>query len=62
MNPLVSTFTTSAVHVWEAVTVLAAAVVFRDMPEQALKTQRATLDGHTQRDIGVEPGSITWLH
>ena len=61
MNLMVSTLANGTVHVWEAA-VVAAAIACRSTPNQTTKTRRTTLDTVTLKDIGVEPGSITWMH
>jgi hypothetical protein len=61
MNPLVSTLADGTVHVWEAA-VVAAAIAFRATPNQTTKTRQSNLDTWTLKDIGVEPGTITWMH
>jgi hypothetical protein len=61
MNHLVSTLADGTVHIWEAAAVVAAAIAFRGTPNQTTKTRQAELDTWTLKDIGVEPGAITWM-
>jgi hypothetical protein len=60
MNTLVSTLTDGTVHVWE-VAIVAVAFAFRETSHHTAKTRQATPDSWTLKDIGVEPGSITWV-
>ena len=59
MNPLFSTIGNGTVQIWEAVALMAVAAV--RVPPPRRKRREAQLDGWTLKDIGVEPGSITWL-
>jgi hypothetical protein len=59
MNPLLSTFANGTVQIWEAALCMAAATVH--VPPPRKKRRDAQLDSSTLKDIGVEPGSITWL-
>mgnify|MGYP001823434310 FL=1 len=59
MYPLFSTFANGTVQIWEAALCMAAATVH--VPPPRRKRRDAQLDSCTLRDIGVEPGSITWL-
>lgn len=61
MNHLVSTLADGTVHVWEAA-VVAAAIAIRGTSNQTNKTRQMKLHTTTLKDIGVEPGSITWMH
>lgn len=61
MNALVSTIATGTVQVWEAAALAAAAVAIQVTPREPSRKRRAHVDSHTLRDVGVEPGSITWL-
>jgi len=61
MNHLVSTLADGTVHVWDAA-VVAAAIAFRGTLNQTTKTRQTKLHTKTLKDIGVEPGSITWMH
>ncbi len=59
MNPLLSTIANGTVQIWEAAALMAAATVRLPPPRRSLRD--AQLDSRTLKDIGVEPGSITWL-
>ena len=59
MSPLFSTIGNGTVQIWEAAALMAAATV--RVPPPRKKRRAAQLDGRTLKDIGVEPGSITWL-
>ena len=59
MNPLVTTIANGAVQIWEAVALMAAAVI-PEIPRRS-EPRHVELDNQTKRDIGIEPGSITWL-
>ena len=60
MNPLLSTFANGTVQIWEAAVLMMAAAAVHAAPPST-KRRRAELDSRTLKDIGVEPGSITWL-
>jgi hypothetical protein len=59
MFTLFSTITNGTVQIWEAAALMAAETVRVAPPRK--KRRDAELDGRTLKDIGVEPGSITWL-
>jgi hypothetical protein len=59
MFTLFSTITNGTVQVWEAAALMAAATVRAPPPRR--KRRAAQLGRSTLKDIGVEPGSITWL-
>jgi hypothetical protein len=59
MHPVFSTITNGTVQFWEAAALMAAATVH--VPPPLRKRRDAQLDSRTLKDIGVEPGSITWL-
>ena len=59
MGPLFSTIANGTVQFWEAALCMAAATVH--VPPPRRKRRDAQLDSGTLKDIGVEPGSITWL-
>ena len=59
MSPLVSTIANGTVQIWGAAVLMAAAAV--RVPAPRKKRCAAQLDRRTLKDIGVEPGSITWL-
>jgi hypothetical protein len=58
MTPFFSTITNGTVQFWAAALMVAAAV---RVPPPRKKRGAAQLDSQTLKDIGVEPGSITWL-
>ena len=58
MSPLFSTIGNGTVQIWEAALLMAVAAVRVPPPK---KRRDAQLDSRTLKDIGVEPGSITWL-
>jgi hypothetical protein len=59
MSPLFSTIGNGTVQIWEAALLVAAATV--RVPPPRKKRRAAQLDSRTLKDIGVEPGSITWM-
>jgi hypothetical protein len=59
MNPLLSTIANGTVQIWEAAICMAVSTVH--VPPPRRKRRDAQLDSSTLKDIGVEPGSITWL-
>ena len=59
MTPLFSTIANGTVQIWEAAMLMAAAAVH--VPPPRKKRRAPQLDDRTLKDIGVEPGSITWL-
>ena len=59
MSPLFSTIGNGTVQIWEAAMLMAAAAV--RVPPPRNKRRAAQLDSRTLKDIGVEPGSITWI-
>ena len=59
MGPLFSTIGNGTVQIWEAAMLMAAATV--RVPPPRKKRRAAQLDSRTLKDIGVEPGSITWM-
>ena len=61
MNTFISSFATGTVQAWEAATLVVAAVAIRVIPRDTHKSRHANVDRHTLQDIGVEPGSITWI-
>ena len=59
MNSFVATIADGTVQIWEAALLMAAAAVRVPPPR---KTRRdVQVDSRTLTDIGVEPGSITWM-
>ena len=60
MSPLFSTIGNGTVQLWEAAVLMAAATSVHAPPPRK-KRRAAQLDSRTLEDIGVEPGSITWL-
>ena len=61
MNLLVSTLANGTVHVWEAAAFVATAIAIRGTRNQTNETRQTKLDSGILKDIGVEPGSITWM-
>ena len=65
MNPLVNSIASGTVQIWEALAVVAVALVPVGSREAVRagrpKARHVELDRHTRRDIGLEPGSITWI-
>ena len=59
MSPLFSTIGNGTVQIWEAAALMAVAAV--RMPPPRKKRRAEQLDNRTLKDIGVEPGSITWM-
>ena len=59
MSPLFSTIANGTVQIWEATALMVAAAV--RVPPPRNKRRAAQLDSRTLKDIGVEPGSITWM-
>ena len=59
MTPLFSTIANGTVQIWEAAALMAVAAV--RMPPPRKKRRAEQLDNRTLKDIGVEPGSITWM-
>ena len=59
MNSFVATIADGTVQIWEAAALMAAATV--RVPPPRRKQRDPQLDNRTLKDIGVEPGSITWL-
>ena len=59
MSPLFSTIGNGTVQIWEAAFLMAAAAA--RVPPPHNKRRAAQLDSRTLKDIGVEPGSITWM-
>ena len=59
MSPLFSTIGNGTVQIWEAALLMAAAAV--RVPPPRKERRPAQLDSRTLKDIGVEPGSITWM-
>ena len=60
MYPLFSTIGNGTVQIWEAAVLMMAAATVQARPPRN-KRRDAQLDSRTLKDIGVEPGSITWL-
>ena len=59
MSPLFSTIGNGTVQIWEAALLIAAAAV--RVPPPSKERRAAQLDSRTLKDIGIEPGSITWM-
>jgi hypothetical protein len=60
MYPLFSTIANGTVQIWEAAIFMAAATSVHAPPPRK-KRRAAQLDSRTLKDIGVDPGSITWI-
>ena len=61
MYPLFSTIASGTVQIWEAAMIMAAATSVHAPAPRKKKRRDEQLDSRTLKDIGVEPGSITWL-
>jgi hypothetical protein len=61
MSPLFSTIANGTVQIWEAAMLMAAATSVHAPAPRDKNHRDAQLDNRTLKDIGVEPGSITWL-
>ena len=61
MYPLFSTIANGTVQIWEAAILMAAAASVHAPQPRKKKRRDAQLDSRTFKDIGVEPGSISWL-
>ena len=59
MHPLIATLANGSSSVWEAATLAVAAIATSRV--RAAKPRHVELDGRLLKDIGVEPGSITWM-
>jgi hypothetical protein len=59
MNSFVATIADGTVQIWGAALLMTAAAVRVTPPRN--KRRAAQLDSRTLKDIGVEPGSVTWL-
>ena len=59
MNSFVATIADGTVQIWGAAFLVAAAAARVPLPRK--KRRAAQLDNRTLKDIGVEPGSITWM-
>ena len=59
MNPLFSTIANSPFQIWEAIAIMAATLT--PAFTVGAKSRHAELDRHTKHDIGLQPGSITWI-
>jgi len=66
MNTSASLIASGTVQVWQAIAVMAFAFVPMRSGKPKMragmpKARHVKLDRHTRRDIGFEPGSITWI-
>ena len=64
MSPLIHTIIDNIAALSHAIILSATAVAVRDTKRQLPRkrvARSARLDQRTQADIGIEPGSITWL-
>jgi len=59
MNSFVATIADGTVQIWGAALLMTAAAV--RVPPLRKKLRDVQVDGRTLKDIGVEPGSITWM-
>jgi hypothetical protein len=59
MNSFVATIADGTVQIWGATVLMVAATV--RVPSPRKERRAAQLDIRTLKDIGVEPGSITWM-
>jgi hypothetical protein len=59
MNSFVATIADGTVQVWGAALLMTAAAV--RVPPLRKKRRDVQVDSRTLKDIGVEPGSITWM-
>lgn len=59
MNSFVATIADGTVQIWGAALLMTAAAV--RVPPPRKKRRNAQFDSRTLKDIGVEPGSITWM-
>ncbi len=59
MNSFVATIADGTVQIWGATVLMVAATVRVPSPRKVRRA--AQLDSRTLKDIGVEPGSITWM-
>jgi hypothetical protein len=60
MTPPISAIANGTVQFWAAVTLFAVSTV-HTLPAKKKRSRPARLDRRTLKDIGVEPGSITWM-
>jgi hypothetical protein len=60
MTPLISAIANGTDQFWAAVTLFAVGAVHTPPPKKK-RSPPAHLDRRTLKDIGVEPGSITWM-
>jgi hypothetical protein len=61
MSPLFTTIANGTVQIWEAALCLVAATSVHAPAPCKNKSRDARIDSRTRKDIGVEPGSITWM-
>ena len=64
MTTVITTIVNGSSHMLEASVVIAAALVrpaARSKPRDTTKAKSDHLPQHTKSDIGIAPGSITWL-
>jgi len=59
MQQLISSIADGTVQIWGAALLMTAAAV--RVPPLRKKRRDVQVDGRTLKDIGVEPGSITWM-
>ena len=64
MSPLMTTIANASSTIWEATALVGAAVVAmgaRSIESARKPKSAASVDSRTMQDIGVEPGSLTWI-
>ncbi|MGI9426587.1 MAG: hypothetical protein ACR2PA_25645 [Hyphomicrobiaceae bacterium] len=64
MSPLMTILANSSASVWETTALVGAVIVaigVRSTEPSRKPAQTSSVDRHTMHDIGVEPGSITWM-
>ena len=59
MHPLIATLANGSSNVWEATTLAVAAIATSRL--RKAKPRQVELDDRLLKDIGVDPGSITWM-
>ena len=59
MHPWIATLADGTAHVWDAATMIVA--TFAAAGPRKPKGRQVELDRRTLKDIGVEPGAITWV-
>ena len=65
MTTLITTIVNGSSQLLDASVVIAAALArpaAKTKPSDTAKATPTRLTGHTKTDIGIAPGSITWMH